>query len=125
MKCRMPKKYNDPKLSDSNIRAIIAEVTHKGRVDSWSISMIYGTDKGLFDSGILKQEGGYIVLAVAPVAVNEIDRQIEQAKQSIDPAIRLHGAMLAECSTGSSWWDDLIREDERLLVEENEERKVA
>ena len=57
-------KYNDTKLSASAINSIIAEVNHKGRVSSWEIGMIYGSTNGLFDSGVLKEEGGYIVKAV-------------------------------------------------------------
>ena len=112
MRYVMPKKYNDPKLTDSQVQDITNQVRASGKVDSWSISMAYGTCNGLYDNGVLKEDGGYIVLAQ-----NEIDRQIEQVQQSNDPAIRLHGQMLEDCTKGD-WLEQLVMEDEKHAVEQ-------
>lgn len=123
-------KYNDPKLSRSELSEIIADVTRKGRVSSWEVAMIYGSTKGLFDSGVLKEEGGFIVLAQAEVVTlaqpkaDEIDRQIAEGKQSVDPAYRQHAQMLLDCTKGD-WLDQLVAEIETEQQKFEEERKVA
>lgn len=130
MSHRMPKKYNDSRLSSSAVSSIIAEVKRKGRVSSWDISMVYGSTNGLFDGGVLKEEGGYIVLAQAEVVTlaqpqaNEIDRQIAAGKQSVDPAYRQHAQMLEDCTKGD-WLDQVVAEIETEQQKFEEERKVA
>ena len=69
MSRRMPKKYNDPKLSASVVSSIVTEVKRKNRVSTWDVAMIYGSTNGLFDSGELVEENGFVVLAIETAVV--------------------------------------------------------
>jgi len=122
---KIPSKFDDNKLSEREIREITNDVQRRGKIDSWSISMVYGSTNGLFDSGELVEVGGFITLAevevpraAAPVAQDELDRQISEHANSNDPAYRAHSEMLRACTTSNAWFDDLVAEDEARLAEE-------
>lgn len=55
--------YDESKLSERDIEEITSWIKRDGKVSSWEVSMVYGSDRGLMESGQIVEKDGYLLLA--------------------------------------------------------------
>lgn len=116
--------YDDPRLSDREIREIVDSVKRNGKVSLWEIGMVYGSSNGLFTSGELVEENGFAVLAVVEVHNVEVDSleivspEAPAAKLTIDEQLSHTTASQNTVSQRPTWIDlHARREIANRLVE--------
>ncbi|KAF0248996.1 MAG: hypothetical protein FD167_1595 [bacterium] len=122
-----PAIYTVAPATQNQIDNLVSWVRGSSKVSYFDASVVLESAviSAAVKAGLLVETNGYLVLAQVEVEMqtaeapatqpqDELDRQIAEGQQSIDPAYRLNSAMLQEC-TGVSFWDCLVREAEREM----------
>lgn len=129
----LPAIYTVSTPTEREINYLVSWVRSVGKIDYYTVSMILESAviNAALKQGLLVEVDGCLLIpgeqaAEAPAtrAQDELDRQISEGKQSIDPAYRQHAQMLEDCLEGD-WLDKLVKEDLMNLENELEVEKAA